>query len=800
MSKAVDHAQGFVKTPAGPPHCWPPGESEGNALMNKAVKWIAISSLILVVLILVALAVVPLMLPLESMIAEAIQKDTGRPVKVESVSLSLLGGAEFEIKGLEVGELQPYGDKPLVKLNRAYAQFSLLPLLDSTLALGRVEVDGLEISVVSSKQGKLNIEDMPAATQYRTSGSDQSPASKPPTPEEIHAAKEDRPHFIIGRFEMNGSKVLLTNLATGHTAQWPITQAYMSSDIQGKTADVDIKLAAPGLAFSARTAQAATNEPARINAKIDLAEIGKLAAVVLPGLKCRGDIKLDLSVRGSEANPEVKALCTAEKLYFHAPWTGLAPFDLQELTMDMLAVGDNKAQTIDLRNLRIRSFPAGYDLRANGTMSPGKTRGKVLQMVNMDRMASALSPLLPKGLKLSGTINSDLDIIGDGNSITFSGETKGYKLAIQLPGAPHAYTDNTPSIKYNVKMDGQGNLLIDELALFSNAAKLFIKGTASTGKPFKAKLVARGPELHLDQMLALIPASGQGAPAGSSGEAKPAPAEPDKGHKPPTAALHRLLDDIDMSMDIKIDKIIHSGLEFERFEALAKASQGKLELQKLSSGLFGGSMGGTASLDANKPEPVISASAKVSDMTITPERFTRLQEATHIFSLPLRIVNGVFFVDAQIQAKGLTLEQLKRTAEGKGEMKVLNGVKVAFDCLDRMEGVQLFAPLVRDNIPDFYSRLNGSYTIGGGELHYNLDFLESKEKVNVKIKGLTMLADGRVDARLMLSGEGIGRDLKRFLEPDGTLPVQIKGTFTKPVAVINISDNLIKGIKGIFGD
>lgn len=772
--------------------------------MPKAVKWIAISLLSLIVVVLLAMAVVPLLLPLESMVAEALEKKTGRPVKVESVSLSLLGGAELEVKGLEVEELQQFGDRPLIKLKRLYAQVSLLPLLDGTVILNKVEVDGLELSVVSSKQGKLNIETLAAYAKPETER--HQPVEPPKTPD-METAETAKPHVFVSQFDMTGSVVHLQNLATGKSAQWPVTQATMLTKIHGDAADIHIKLQAPGLNFLARTTQGASGEPTRILAKMDLAEFGKRAAVVLPGLQCQGKTKLSVQVRGTSANPEVSAEWTMDNLYVHLPQSGIAPLELQNAIVELAVTGDTKARTVNLHNFRVWLPSAGYELKANCVMSPDKSRGELVQEANLAMMGRAFAAFLPKGLKLSGWSESKVDLDGDAESITLHGRNVIKDMVVHVPGAPKPFTDKHVELFYDLKLDGKGNVAIDEIAVMLDAVKFTAKGTASLGKIVKSKLQVRGTLLDLDSLMLLVPGStgtekqikpGRKEPVMAAGSQRDSGKKttPDQDEAAMASDLRRALNKVDITLDLDIIDILYSGLEMKGLRATVKFGQGKAALENLYCKMFDGWLRATAALDAKPAEPSSELTVDIDKMTITPERFRQLQKATHIFSLPMRIVKGVFNVKAHVKARGLAPEHIKRTAEGKGEIKVLDGVEVAFDALDRMQGSAIFAPLVRENIPEFYSSMDGNYTMADGKLHYNLNFLESREKVDVRIKGVTMLSDGRVDAKMMLSGEGIGRDLRRFLEPDGTIPIEIKGTFEQPVAVLRITGSLIQNIFG----
>ena len=768
--------------------------------MKKTVKWIAISCLALVVLVLIALAVAPLLLPLESMMAQAIEKQTGRPTKIESVALSLLGGAEVEIKGLEVGELKPYGDRPLVKLNRFSAQFALLPLLDGAFSINSVEIDGLELSIVSSKQGKLNIQDMPSEPEARAEGE----ASKAPRRQYMKDTPPDKPRFFLGQLEMTGSVVHLHNMASGQSAQWPITQAAMRTKLHRDIGMIDIKLKAPGLNFMVKTSQGPADEPTRVVAGLDLDEMGKLAAVVLPGLQCRGKIKLGLDVRGTGENPELRATLAVDNLYVHQPQSGVAPLDLQNAIVELAATGDTPGQTVELHKLYVWLPSAGYELNAEGAMSPGKAHGRLRQKADLAKMSRAFAAFMPKGLVLSGVSEHDVTLESDSQSITLNGGGYITDLSVLMPGAAKPFTQKSLENRYSLKLDGKGNVLIDELGILCPTTKIFVKGNASFGKIIKAQLTIKGPEADLDPFMALLPAPDGEQPAKSQEKTQPGQpaaagdkAQPSRAKGSVAADVRKALEQVDLNLNLSVGRVIYSGLTLEGLSAKAKAGQGKAGLEEFTCLLFDGRLTAKAALDARQAEPASGVDFNISHMKITPERFKLLQKATHIFNMPMRIVKGDFYIKSKVKAKGLTPEQIKRTASGEGKIEVTDGVEVAFDALDRMQGAELFAPLVRANIPKFYSRLDGAYTMADGKLDYNLNLLESREKIDVRVTGSTLLANGEVDAKLLLSGEGIGRDLKRFLGPEGNLPIEIKGTLDRPVAVLRVSGGLLKGL---FGD
>lgn len=92
---------------------------------------------------------------------------TGMPIKVEGITVSFLVNPHLDVSGLILG----YAEKPFITGRKVSTRFDLLSLLKGNLKLTNVSIDGLNINMASSRDGKWNVCWMNGASSANTSNS-----------------------------------------------------------------------------------------------------------------------------------------------------------------------------------------------------------------------------------------------------------------------------------------------------------------------------------------------------------------------------------------------------------------------------------------------------------------------------------------------------------------------------------------------------------------------------------------------------------------------------------------------------
>jgi|GEM_PF-5002265 len=78
----------------------------------------------------------------------------GQPVHIGNLSLAWRGGIAVEVDGVQVLS----NDEPVLKIQRAGAVLQIAPLLRRSVQIGSLFLDGADIRVVKSKEGKIEIQ------------------------------------------------------------------------------------------------------------------------------------------------------------------------------------------------------------------------------------------------------------------------------------------------------------------------------------------------------------------------------------------------------------------------------------------------------------------------------------------------------------------------------------------------------------------------------------------------------------------------------------------------------------------
>src|SRR5260221_6355551 len=147
----------------------------------RAAKYLSIVVGAVIALIALALLAVRLFVDpsdYKPRIAAAVKNGTGGELKLDgAIKLSVFPWIAMELGPASLGNTAGFSDQPFVSFQHASVRVKLLPLLSKRLEVGRVEVDGLDLKLLKSAEGKGNWqgfgrsqESAPAAAQPKSGG------------------------------------------------------------------------------------------------------------------------------------------------------------------------------------------------------------------------------------------------------------------------------------------------------------------------------------------------------------------------------------------------------------------------------------------------------------------------------------------------------------------------------------------------------------------------------------------------------------------------------------------------------
>ena len=129
--------------------------------IGKVLRWslAGVAAVVVIPLIAVRLAVSPN--DFKPRIAAAVGQDTGREFELKGdIKLAVFPWIALELGEASLGNPPGFSGLPLLSFKHAAVRVRLLPLLAKRLEIGRIEIDGLDVSLVRNAAGKGNWEDL----------------------------------------------------------------------------------------------------------------------------------------------------------------------------------------------------------------------------------------------------------------------------------------------------------------------------------------------------------------------------------------------------------------------------------------------------------------------------------------------------------------------------------------------------------------------------------------------------------------------------------------------------------------
>ena len=174
--------------------------------------------------------------------------------------------------------------------------------------------------------------------------------------------------------------------------------------------------------------------------------------------------------------------------------------------------------------------------------------------------------------------------------------------------------------------------------------------------------------------------------------------------------------------------------------------------------------------DLAKPLPTHAMNFAMRDVVINSEVSDLIKQVVPFLSLPLGDIEGKFQADAQLKAQGRDKETFLRTTNGSGTAAMPEDVRVTLPA---------FLQLPREFSEMKFGKMDSSFAIKDGTMDSKTVF--GAPDLTMKMTGTTQLPlPQKIEYSIALTGDRVGRDLKRILSKDGGLPVGISGTLTQP--------------------
>jgi AsmA protein len=205
------------------------------------------------------------------------EAQTGRHLAIEGdIKLSLFPWLGFSIGAAELSNAKGFSDRPFASLAMAEARVKLLPLLTGTVAIDRVEIHGLQLSLERRKDGQTNWADL-------AQGAGEPKATEPKA--EPGAGSRSRAALSVGGIDVAEAAIHWSDATTGAD--------YVLSDVALSTGAI-----APGEPFQFKGGLGfALAEPAALG-RLDLS--GRAALDTAAGTGRVEQMRLALKAEGAD--------------------------------------------------------------------------------------------------------------------------------------------------------------------------------------------------------------------------------------------------------------------------------------------------------------------------------------------------------------------------------------------------------------------------------------------------------------------------------------------------------------------
>ena len=278
--------------------------------MKRALKWLGILAAAIVVLTIVAALGLPRLIDtprVQAMIANGAAQAVGRPVKFESLSVSIFPLPSIELHKLEVAEDPQFGTAPFLTLETGRVYLKLRPLLTGRVEFGDITLQRPRIALIQNAEGRLNVASLAPPTESKT-------APKPGR--SSGGASGGAAAAVVSRMKID--KGIITYMAHGKgPAETPYrvedldvtvvgqgTQLAFKGALVVRPGDLTVKLADGIVAMNG--AKTLAEAPVRAKIGIEAKDIEKLvAAAAGPRPTIAGPIKGDFVLGGTLGVPRI---------------------------------------------------------------------------------------------------------------------------------------------------------------------------------------------------------------------------------------------------------------------------------------------------------------------------------------------------------------------------------------------------------------------------------------------------------------------------------------------------------------
>ena len=746
----------------------------------KLLKWLGIGIGAIVVLLAVGIGIVSATFDPNKYKDQITQYARGKQQRTLVIpgNLSL---SFFPKVGVQVGELslsEFNSDKVFVKLTGAKVSVELLPLLSKQVVVDRVQLDGLAATIVKGKNGKFNFDDL--------AGGGGAPAkAAPASPSQGQALKLDIDSVKIAnasisyKDESNGTQIGITelNLQTGRIADKTPTTLDLSAKIEGVKPKASLALGLKGgmtldleakkFAFSKLAASLAggmqdgATNLSGLDIKFELAKLdldSKTNRLAIEGLAASGSgaaggvqlssfsakaPKLNLDLAGGQIELDRISLSASGK-------QGADQFEMQ-VNAPRLSVSKTASSGEAITGSVKVTGAQNLDAKFNLSGVSGNAKAFAISNIRLDYNAKNADS------SAVGTFSTALS--GNLEAQIFELKKIDANVKIDNPNIP-AKTVTLP-IQGSLRADlGKGSVSADISTKFDESSIQAKVGMPKLAPPSYRFDIAID-KLNADRYRTAAPAGA--AASGGGGAEKPIDLSGLKG-----LTAHGTL---------RVGALQANNIKLSNVLLTLNSAGGKVQVAPLNAGLYGGSMNGAASIDANSN--TFAFKNNLAGVQVNP----LMKDAAN-----QDILEGKGNVVIDVTSSGNLPSAIKKALNGNVSVKLADGAIRGINIAERIRnaksllGAKKGAESANKSEKTDFSELSLSATIVNGvatsnDLNMASPLLRAKGAGQVNIGANTL--DYTIRPKLVATTKG--QEGKSYEQLSGIeMPVKIYGALDAP--------------------
>jgi AsmA protein len=583
-------------------------------------------------------------------IAAKVKQETGRELKLGEVGLKVFPWLRASASGVVLGNAEGFGAEPFAEIGEADVGVKLFPLLfDRRAEVSTVTLKGLRLRMAVDANGRNNWSDL----------------VKDQAEKEPEAEKKDKgfdpADLDISGVHIEDAAISYSDARSGK--QYQIEKLRLETDSlrAGKPFDLD-------LGFSAQSAQPQAGADVELKGRVEHLPEKKTVSVQKLQLKLKGGgpqlaggkaAKADLEVLGNVLADLAQQRVSVDDLQIKLKGSGL---DLET---------DAQIRTklvVDLANLVYQAQGFTLDGTVAGKAIPGgKQPIKLATDLRLDRKAGTL--LLDKlqlqtaGLDLRSRISGEGLLEGQTPKLEgpisiapFNPRPLLAQLGVKLETAdPKALTQASLKASYR---GGASSATFEDLDLQLDQSS--VQGRFGI-RDFKSKALEFG--LKIDQLDAdrYLPPK-KAADGKNAGETK-------KGGSPDTPLPTDALQKLNANGHIDIAQLKLNGLKLSDVRLKLSGTPGGVQQQEVSAQLYGGRVVNTTRVSPGA-KPGLAIKTQLTSLNAAPFLKDLIGKDR---------VSGLGNLTLDLQGRGNTVGELKRTLNGDIAFRVENGAVKGFN-------------------------------------------------------------------------------------------------------------------------